>query len=322
MNFWQELKKPIICLAPMDEVTDVVFREVVADIARPDVFFTEFTNVDALNSKGRETQIRRLEYTENQRPIVAQIWGLKPENYFKIAKELQEMGFDGIDINMGCPDKSIRKSGSCSSLIENRNLALEVITATKEGAGDLPVSVKTRLGVREIQTEDWIGFLLLQKLQAITIHGRTVKEMSKVPTHWDEIGRAVNLKNKIAPQTIIIGNGGVKNYLEATQRVLEFGVDGVMIGTGIFQDIFALSKAGDTEESHKVEEMLQLLLLHGQLFEETWGDTKKFLTLRKFFKIYIHGFEGASELRGKLMEVENLEQTKMIVEKYISRLSS
>lgn len=311
-NFWLKLKKPITILAPMDDVTDVVFREVVANISRPDVFFTEFTNVEALNSKGKDSQIRRLEYTKNQHPIVGQIWGLNPDNFYKTAKLLKKLNFDGIDINMGCPEKSVIKNGTCAALIKNRELAKKIIEATIKGANGLPISVKTRIGINEIVTEDWIDFLLSFNLAAIIIHARTVKEKSNVPAHWEEIGKAVKLRDKLNFNTLIIGNGDVKDFQEILEKQKTYKVDGVMIGTGIFSNLWAFAKS---EKSPKVslKMMLKLLLMHAKLFDKTWGESKNFAILRKFFKIYVSNFPNSKELRIKLMGSKNLIEVEKIV---------
>src|SRR5579872_5862932 len=221
-SLWHRLPKPIFSLAPMEDVTDTVFRQIICTTGKPDVFFTEFTNVDGVASVGHDVVARRLQYTEIEHPIIAQIWGMVPENYYKVAKELVERGFDGIDINMGCPQHDVTLHGACSALIKNHALAKEIIQATKEGVRDashppdvkrphpnpllkgegikkeenIPVSVKTRIGFKNIQTEEWIGFLLEQDLAVITVHGRTAAEMSKVPCHWDEIGKAVRLRDE------------------------------------------------------------------------------------------------------------------------------
>lgn len=304
MNFWEKLPKSFTCLAPMEEVTDTVFRQIVAGVARPDVFFTEFTNVDGLQSRGRDKVIHRLRFSESERPIVAQIWGQKPENYFKTAQELVSMGFDGIDINMGCPEKSVVKSGNCIALINNRNLAAEIIQATKEGSS-LPISVKTRIGLNKIITEDWCGWLLEQKLDALTVHGRTAKEKSDVPAHWDEIAKVVKMKGK----TVIIGNGDVKNWQDAKIKHQLFGVDGVMIGRGIFENIWCFADHVGTQE-----EKINLLKKHLILWDQTWGNTKNFAIMKKFVKAYIKGWDGASELRVRLMEAGSVKEMKSILD--------
>lgn len=311
-NFWQNLKKPFFVLAPLDDVTDVVFREIVFKVAAPNVFFTEFTNVDGLNSVGREKLLPRLEFTKHQRPIIAQIWGKNPENYFKAAQEIKRLGFDGIDINMGCPDRAVCKNGCCAALINNHLQALEIIEATKRGAPDLPLSVKTRCGFRNWQTEEWFTFLLKQDLAAITVHGRIATEMSKHPARWDEISKVVKLRNQISPQTIIIGNGDVLNYEDGIIKARDFGVDGLMIGRGIFTDLWAFDKAANKPKLTR-EDQLNLLLAHARLFNKTWGDTKNFAILRKFFEIYVNDFPGAVELRNRLMSTHNLSEVEMIV---------
>ncbi|MEX0649473.1 MAG: tRNA-dihydrouridine synthase [Candidatus Andersenbacteria bacterium] len=301
---WSNLSRPIMVLAPMDDVTDVVFRDVVAREGRPDVFFTEFTNCDALFSEGRQAHIRRLQFTENHRPIVAQIWGPTPENYYKTARLLGELGFDAVDINMGCPQRNIIKSGSCGALIQNHSLAQEIIAATKEGAGALPVSVKTRLGYDEIQTEDWIGFLLNQNIAALTIHGRTVAEMSSVPAHWDEIQKAVELRDAMGKSTLVMGNGDIESLEQAHRYVERYGVDGVMIGRGIFKNLWLFNPDHqDTSVAYRID----VALSHAAAWEREWGQSRNFEILKKFLKIYIADFPGAAALRATLMETHSIE---------------
>jgi nifR3 family TIM-barrel protein len=311
-NIWQDLKKPIFILAPMDDVTDTVFRQIIGDLAAPDLYFTEFTSVDGLASeKGREPVSRRLQFTEKERPIIAQIWGNDPEKFFIAAQICAEMGFDGIDINMGCPEKSVVKRGMCSGLINTPEIAVEIIKSVKAGAPNIPVSVKTRLGLREVQPE-WIITLLNQDLAALTIHGRTVREMSKVPAHWDEIKKVVELRNEISPETIIIGNGDVESYEDGINKVKETGVDGIMIGRGVFKNLWIFDKSGKLHNP-SVDERLCHLLKHTELFVKTWGKTKSFAILKKFFKCYISEFDGASELRAKFMETKNLDEVRKLV---------
>ncbi len=318
-NIWTELKKPIFILAPLDDVTDTVFRQVIADLAAPDLFFTEFTAVDGLLSeKGNEAAKRRLLHTPKEKPLIAQIWGNDPEKFYEAAQMVSEMGFDGIDINMGCPEKSVVKRGCCSALIKNHELAGQIIQRTKDGANGLPISVKTRIGFREIETEDWISFLLKQDLAALTVHGRTVKEMSKVPAHWDEIGKAVKLKDQIAPQTLIIGNGDVDSYEDGLQKVKEYGVDGIMIGRGVFKNLWIFDHG--KEHNPTLNERLEILLKHTRLFSDTWGSKKSFPILKKFYKCYLSDFAGAAEIRNKFMETNNLEDVETLVNQIIDNL--
>lgn len=299
-------------LAPMDGVTDVVFRQIVAKTQRPDVFFTEFTSCDGLFSPGRDVLMRRLLKTQEKNPIVAQIWGANPETHYKAAKLVRELGFDGVDINMGCPDRNVVRSGACSALINNPALAKEVVLATIEGAGDMPVSVKTRIGFCDIQTEEWLGFLLSLPIAALTIHGRTVKQESKVPANWEEIGRVVKLRDHINRDILVIGNGDVVNREDGEEKAAKYGVDGIMIGRGIFKDLWAFAKE---EDKPKVDYkfMLDLLLQHVYLFEKTWGETKNYHTLKKFYKIYIGDFRGANKLRTELMESKLCKEAREIV---------
>lgn len=297
-------------MAPMDDVTDTVFRQIVNKAARPDVSFTEFTNVDGLMSQGRNALMKKLLFTKSEQPLIAQIWGLVPENFLAVSKDLVKMGFSGIDVNMGCPEKAVVKSGACSALISNRNLAREIIAATKEGAGSLPVSVKTRIGQRQIQTEDWIGFLLEQGLDALVIHGRTAAELSKVPAHWEEIKKAVMLRDAMGVGTMIVGNGDVSNYKEALEKANESGVDGVMIGRGVFSNLWCFSRQG---KLGSVEERLKMALVHIKLFEKTWKNEKNPQILKKFFKIYVNGFEGASDLRVELMNTRDFAQMYEVI---------
>jgi tRNA-dihydrouridine synthase len=312
-TIWQQLPKPFFVQAPLEQVSDVVFREILSTIGKPDVLFTEFTNVDGLCSEGADKVSNRLKFTENQRPIIAQIWGLKPEHYREAAEKIRDMGFDGIDLNMGCPDRDVVKKGCCSALIENHTLAKEIIEATKEGAKDLPVSVKTRIGMKKIVTEEWISFLLEQDLSNLTIHGRTVAEMSKVPAHWDEIGKAVKIRNSMKINTTIVGNGDVISYDQGIQLSEQYGVDGIMIGRGMFQNFWIFDPKVDPL-SFTVSQRLQLLADHIQLWDRTWGGTKDFNILKKFYKVYIHGFENASEIRNDLMQLKSAVDTLAYIE--------
>ena len=315
-NFWKDLEKPFFVLAPMDDVTDVVFRQIVTKTARPDVFFTEFTSCDGLFSPGQEVLMRRLKIAKGENPVVAQIWGNNPETHFKAAKLVRELGFDGVDINMGCPDRNVVKSGSCSALINNPSLAKEIIMATVEGAGDIPVSVKTRIGFRGIQTEEWLGFLLTLPIAALTVHGRTAKQMSKVPANWDEIGKVAKLRDEMKSDILIIGNGDVINREDGEEKVKKYGVDGIMIGRGIFKDLWAFAEK-DEKPKLNHEFMLNLMLEHIELFEKTWGKDKSFHILKKFFKIYVGEFRGANNLRTSLMESKSYEEARKIIKNFL-----
>ncbi len=315
MNFWQQLKLPFFVLAPMDDVTDVVFRQLIAEIAPPDVFVTEFVSVDGLQSPGREATMERLRIAPGQpNNLIVQIWGNDPELYFKTAQDVAGMGFAGIDINLGCPERGIVARGCCGGLIGNNDRVAEIIAATRAGAPKLPLSVKTRLGIGSIITEEWATFLLGQNLAALTIHGRTVREMSKVAAHWDEITKVVKLKNQIAPNTVIIGNGDITSREHGLALASETGVDGLMIGRGIFHDPYIFDT---TEVEHEPAARLEILLRHLELYEQ-WGSSKSFQTLKKFFKIYVNSWPGAAELRAELMESETPAQVRTILANYQS----
>jgi len=313
MSFLEELPKPFFVLAPMDDVTDTVFRQIVADCAKPDLFFTEFVNVDGLQSAGREHLLHKLRLSDKEKPVIAQLWGLKPENFYKTTKELIEMGYSGVDLNMGCPVKAVIKNGACAALINKRELAGEIIDATKEAAHStssgqpgehFPVSVKTRVGFTTVDMS-WIEFLLSKKiLNMLSIHGRTAKQLSAVPADWDLIGQARELRDSLSPSTLIIGNGDVISRQQAEEIAEKHQLDGVMIGRGVFHDPFIFSEkspwAGWTKQ-----QKLELFARHIQLYIDTYKDNeRRFEALRKFCKVYINGFDGASELRAKFMETK------------------
>jgi len=319
------MSKTVLSLAPMEDVTDTVFRQILATVSggRPDVMYTEFTNVDGLCSKEGHIKVAtRLKFTEVERPIIAQIWGNNPENFAKAAEMISNGSrlpagrFDGININMGCPVREVVKIGGGGALVGKLELAEKIIRAV-QGNTDLPVSVKTRIGNKKIETESWIGGLLSMNLDTIIVHGRLVKDMSKFPADWEEIGKAVVLRNKVqglqthvldslaqqglaAPArfvnpffyTKIVGNGDIKSRFQAQEMADKYGVDGVMIGRGIFTDpgIFV-----GRELSR--EERIEMLWRHAELFKKTWTGVRDGQIMKKFVKMYIAGWEGAVEER-------------------------
>jgi tRNA-dihydrouridine synthase len=303
-NFWNDLPKPFFCLAPMEDVTNWAFRQVVAKAARPDVFFTEFVNVSGFaHPVGRSSVAKRLRISPTDRPIVAQIWGSKPADFSLTAAEISQSGdFAGIDINMGCPDKSVIKSGGGAGLIQNPKLAVEIIKAVKAKAN--PVSVKTRLGYSSVdEWQDWLTVLLEQNLDALTVHLRTKKEMSKVPAHYELIPDIVKLRDTITPKTKLVINGDIKSILQGlTLKNEDYGVDGFMIGRGVFVNPFCFEKE---PKKHGRQELLNLLKFHLSLFDE---QTQKYEPMKKFFKVYVNDFPGAKELRAKLMDTNSPDQ--------------
>ena len=312
MNFWKQLPKPFFILAPMADVTDMAFRQIVVSCGKPDVMFTEFVSCDGLCSEiGKPKLLPHLKFSDNERPIIAQFFGSKPENFYRCAQLAVELGFDGIDINMGCPVSKVLKQGSCASLILNPELAKNIVEETKRGADSLPVSVKTRIGYHSIITEEWISHLIEAEPAAIIIHGRTMREMSKIPAHWDEIGKAAVLCH--AAGISIIGNGDVMSYPEGIQKTEQYGLDGIMIGRGIFSNPWFFDPKVDPK-SKSPQERVALLRRHVVLFEDLWSESagRRIDTMKKFFKVYVSEFDGAKELRAALMAARDratVEQT-------------
>jgi tRNA-dihydrouridine synthase len=325
MNIWQSLTKPIFALAPMEDVTDTVFRQIVASCARPDLFFTEFTNVDGVQSEGRDAVIHRLKFTDSERPIIAQLWGSKPEHYCETAKMIADLGFDGIDINMGCPQKNVTSHGACAALITNQRLAKEIILATKEGAASragrgMPVSVKTRIGFKKIETEKWISFLLSLDLDAITVHGRTAAQTSATPANWDEIGKAVAIRNQLKKKTVILGNGDVASYADGVEKWRKYGTDGVVVGRAILDNLWVFDKSKKPHQP-TLKESLELMRTHVKLFDKTWRDTRNFAILKKYFQMYVRGFDGASGYRIRLMDTQRATDVYPIIDEIFEKMS-
>jgi nifR3 family TIM-barrel protein len=357
VNFWRQIrqqKKPFFALAPMADVTDPAFRVLIAKYGKPDVMWTEFVSANGLNSAGREVLQRDLAFSEAERPIVAQIFSSDPVNMEASAKLCAELGFDGIDINMGCPDKTIEKQGAGSAMIKTPEVAEAVISAVKRGiqsAGkDIPVSVKTRVGYYTPAIQEWIGFILKQDIAALTVHARTRKDLSKVPAKWDYIKEVVALRDSVAPETVIIGNGDIISIEDGKQKAKESGADGIMVGRALFgnpwffdesREIVAtlpkrapwilrklpfIKKFFDTKRKAAVskikpitiEERLKVMVEHAQLFETMLGDIKNFAIIKKHMKAYVTGFSGAKELRVRLMEESNnAKDVERIVQEFL-----
>lgn len=293
----------------MDDVTDTVFRRIVADCSPPDLTMTEFVNVDGLASIGRAKLMPRLDASQDSVPVVAQIWGKNPANFELIASQIASgeiPGFIGIDINMGCPDKAVIKNECCSALAQPhlRDKALEIIRATQKGAGETPVSIKTRLGFSAVDYT-WHELLLKEKPSMLTVHVRTTKQMSKVPAQWEAIKPIRELRDKLSPTTLIILNGDIKNRTQGQQLIDQLGVDGVMIGRGVFDDPYCFAEQSSWANQTKAQK-LTLLKKHIELWEQTYPNgERKFAPLKKFCKIYVNGFDGAKELREHLMSADS-----------------
>ncbi len=344
LGFWGKINKPFFVLAPMADVTDCAFRQIIAKYGKPDVFWTEFVSADGLaHPLAREKLLIDFKYSENEHPIVAQIFGSKTENIKEAARFCAELGFDGIDINMGCPDKSIEKQCAGAAAIKDPSHAIEIIRAAREGAPGLPISVKTRIGYNKNEIDVWIRTLLEEKLPVLTVHLRTRKEMSNVPAHWDLMLDIIKLRDQISPETLIIGNGDVLNTEDAKNKMKEFGCDGVMLGRAIFGNPWLFNSASENFSSLRpssgasgskwdpreqkihtgfipIEEKLRVLVEHTKLFEKMLGGYKNFAIMKKHYKAYVNGFDGAKELRIELMEAQNADQVEKIINDFLLKI--
>jgi nifR3 family TIM-barrel protein len=322
-NFWEKLPKPFFAMAPMADVTDTVFRRLFAKYGKPDVTWTEFVSADGLASEGREVLKNDLIYTEAERPIVAQLFSSNPDKMRQASKFCAELGFDGIDINMGCPDKSIESQGCGSAMIKNHKSAGEIIQAVKDGikdAGkDIPVSVKTRIGYNKNEINEWVPFLLSQDIACLSMHARTRKEMSLVPARWEHIKEVVEIRDKMGVKTKIVGNGDVRDLAHGRELAEQTGCDGIMLGRAIFGNPWLFK-----EYTPSVEEKLKVMVEHTKIFEELLSGIKNFAIMKKHYKAYVNGFpanagrDGAKELRMKLMEAVSANEVEKIVNEFLS----
>lgn len=321
-GFWGKLERPFFCLAPMAGVTDPAFRSMIAKYSqiseRNDVvMWTEFISADGLFMGGFNALKIDLEYSKAERPIIAQFFSKEPELMTRAAELAREKEFDGIDINMGCPDKNVVRQGSGAALIKDPALAREIIRATKAGAGDLPVSVKTRIGFNKIETEVWLSELLAEEPAVVTLHARTKKEMSKVPAHWDEIKHAVEIRDRLGSKTLIVGNGDVEGVADARARAEETEADGVMMGRAVFGNPWLFREDIKWDEI-PWREKLRVAVEHTLLFEELIGEDKSFALMKKHFKAYVNGFDDAKDLRLRMMAAENADEVRNIAEEFLS----
>jgi len=313
MNIYRSFERPILSLAPMEDVTDTVFRQIIASIKRPDIFYTEFVNVEGINSIARDKVIHRLKYDKSEKPIIAQLWGIKPENFFYVSKFVKDLGFDGVDINMGCSVKKvISKYNGSGMIIADRGYVEEVIESVREGADGLPISVKTRLGWDDYDME-WIKFLLEQDLDALTIHCRTAIGFRSKKLKWSSVTDAVNLRDTLEKKTLIFGNGGVQSIQQAKKYSEKYKVDGVMIGRAAISNPWVFSN----DESVSITDSYKMFRKHILLFKETWGNTKDFNMLKKFVKSYVYGFSGSQDIRSELMNTKSIDELLTKVESLI-----
>lgn len=314
------MNKPFFILAPMDDVTDTVFRRIVFDCAPFDLSMTEFVNVDGLCSIGRPKLMPKLSTEHDKGQVIAQIWGKKPENFERIAKEISSgeiPGFCGIDLNFGCPDKTVLKNECCSALQlpEFRDRAGQIIESTMRGAnGKMPVSIKTRLGFKDVDYS-WHEFLLSHKPSMLTVHVRTTRQMSKVPAQWDAIVPIIALRDTISPDTKIVLNGDIADRDQGLLLAEQFNVDGIMIGRGVFKNPYCFADdAVNLWQNMSEQKRKELLKKHLLLHKETYADgERKFAPLKKFAKIYISDFPGASELRERIMQTNVVEDALLLL---------
>jgi tRNA-dihydrouridine synthase len=277
-------------------------------------FFTEFVSADGLASAGRDRLMHMLRFDKEEKPIVGQIFGARPENFYRAAQLLVELGFDGIDINMGCPDKSMMKNGSCAALFRTPDLAKEIVKAAKAGAGNMPVSIKIRIGDTKVDWEQWVAALLETEPSALSIHLRSRKEMSKVPAHWElmpQLVRFIHENTSAEARPLIVGNGDVMTLHEAKDKIAVTGCDGVIIGRGVFSNPWVFAE--DEPQDHPLAERLALLLQHARWFEQEFSGIKRFEVLKRFFKVYVHGFDGAAELRERLYQATSAAEIEQII---------
>jgi tRNA-dihydrouridine synthase B len=351
MHFWQKLTKPIIGLSPMDGVTDHPFRHIIKKYGQPNLIMTEFTSVEGV-CHGATQLLEDFFYDETQRPVIAQIYGTTPQFFRETAIILCELGFDGIDINMGCPAKNVAHSGAGAALIKTPDLAQEIVRQTKAGVSDylngkrakdcphivttivheverrhrqlplayqqqteIPVSVKTRIGYEQPVISDWISNLLEVEPVAITVHGRTLKQQYGGLADWEEIGKAVELAR--GSSTLILGNGDVKNKDQALAKVATYGVDGVLIGRGTFGNPGALKTEQELADS-PLPSIYHIALEHCRLFEQTYSHREKysFLPMRKHLGWYIKAIPQAAEIRQHLFRTDNTDQVKAVFDEY------
>ena len=316
-HFWNTLPTPFFVLAPLADVTDAAFRRIVTACGKPHVLWTEFTSADRLCALGDASRHRSMLYTEAERPIVAQLYGAEPVTMERAAALVAAHGFDGIDINMGCPERSVVRRGAGAALCQTPPLAQAVIRAAQRGAGSLPVSVKIRIGYRRNDIETWLPAVLAAEPAAVTIHARTRQDMSKVPARWEVIARAVAIRNALGSSAYIIGNGDVSDVNEARRKSASTGVDGVMLGRAIFGNpwLFNERRSPDTIS---VTEKLGILVQHTQFFATLLGDIKPLDVMKKHYKAYVTGFTGAEQLRAQLMGTQSAAEVETLVTRHLA----
>lgn len=342
-GFWDKLEYPVIALSPMDGVTDAAFRHMICKYSSPAFVMTEFTNVEGL-ARGVESMLRAFIYSENERPVVGQIYGVEVDSFYKCSLMLCALGFDGIDINMGCPANNVAKRGSGAGLIQTPELARKIIRSCKKaaldwsegvtleeagvaesvvtriaemnvgrevGRGLLPVSVKTRIGYDSIVVEEWLKHLLEELPANISLHGRTLKQMYLGEADWEAISRAVEVCR--GSGVTLLGNGDVKSMEDARAKISEYGVDGVLVGRAVMGEPWFFGGV----EPATLEERVEILLEHSRYFDEL--GVGAFYNVKKHLAWYSKGFKGAKETRMELMRSNTLEDVERICKKIIEQ---
>ena len=317
-SFWDDLPRPMMLLAPMANVTDTAFRQIIARCGRPDLMMTEFTSCEGLCSRGREQLLAELTYHESERPLVVQYFGPRPEPFYHCAQLARQLGFDGIDINTGCPDRRVLRQGAGAALIGDSVRMREIYAAAHEGAGGLPVSIKTRIGVKRDTLEEWLAVLLELRPAAITLHARTVRELSNTEAHWDAIARAA--RQASGSGVPIIGNGDVRDPAHGRELAAQTGADGVMLGRAIFGNPW-LFHPTVRKQDLGLERVLDTMLEHAALFDRLLGDVRPFVEMRRHFKAYLAGFPNTRALRVALMECTDLAAAQAIVARHQQTLA-
>lgn len=337
MSFWNDLikrGKPIVGLSPMDGVTDAAMRYMTAKYGHPDVMFTEFVSVDALHyasAERRERLLKTFMRAQDVAPLqnrpyeIAQVFGHTPELFVEAATLVERLGFDGIDINMGCPAHKVEELGSGAGLIRTPKIAQEIVRVVK-GATKLPVSVKTRIGVDHDVAEEWMETLMEVEPAMISLHGRTLRQLYQGTADWETIARAARVVHEHGGQ--ILGNGDIASVADGLARVEQYEVDGFLIGRAaegnpaIFKSQISNDKFSNWEQLRK--QKLEWIREHARIFEkinkptvQQTNDNRWFLPVRKHLAWYAHGFPGAVELRAKLVQANSVEEVEKIVKELI-----
>ncbi len=333
-GFWDTLPRPIVGLSPMDGVTDTAMRYISKKYGQPAVMMTEFTSVEGVRA-GALKLMDDFRYDQSQRPIVAQVFGADPQAFYQTAIVVCALGFDGIDINMGCPAKKVEERGAGAALIQNPKLAGQIIQAVKRGLQDwqegisfegagvhpniisyleslsnpprklIPISIKTRIGYDKPLAQEWAEHLIEFEPATITMHGRTLEQLYSGVADWDQIGQAAKVVK--ATDILFLGNGDVKSLTEAKKKTKAYSLDGVLIGRAAQGNPWVF-----TGKQASPKEKLEVALEHTQKYVEFFPH-RPFFPVRKHLAWYAHGFPSASQVRQRLVMTNNLTEVQAII---------